>query len=162
MIEVNLSPQSREPHAPFRRKNLCLPAAADPSRPMKLKPLLVVSAIYLAVLGLGFMLAPREIGIHAVPADASPALIAYLRIFGGPFLGIAVLNWLTRNAGPSPVRDAVVLGNIVGFGCVTLMDIWGVFSGGAREAAKLFLVIHLLLTVAFVLAWRAGSRAPRS
>ena len=81
---------------------------------MKLKVLLTVSAIYLAVLGVGFMFAPREIGIDAVPADASPALIAYLRIFGGPCLGIAVLNWLARNAEPSAARNAIVLGNIVG------------------------------------------------
>ena len=86
---------------------------------MKLKAVLTVSAIYLAVLGVGFMLAPREIGIGAVPADASPALIAYLRIFGGPVLGIAVLNWMARNAEPSAARDAIILGNIVGFGCVT-------------------------------------------
>ena len=68
---------------------------------MKLKGVLTVSAIYLAVLGIGFMLAPRQIGIDAVPADASPALIAYLRIFGGPILGIAVLNWMARNADAS-------------------------------------------------------------
>jgi hypothetical protein len=121
---------------------------------MKLKAVLTVAAIYLAVLGIGFMFAPQKIGLDAVPADASPALISYLRIFGGPFLGIAVLNWLTRNAEPSPTRNAVVLGNIVGFGCVTLMDIWGVFSGSAREVMKLFLVIHLLMTVAFVIAGR--------
>ena len=47
---------------------------------MKLKIVLTVSAIYLAVLGVAFMVAPQEIGIDAVPADASPALIAYLRI----------------------------------------------------------------------------------
>ena len=129
---------------------------------MKLKGVLTVSAIYLAVLGIGFMLAPRQIGIDAVPADASPALIAYLRIFGGPILGIAVLNWMTRNAEPSAARNAIVLGNIVGFGCVTLMDVWGVFSGGARPAARLFLVIHLLMTVAFVVAGRASMRAQRS
>ena len=129
---------------------------------MKLKGVLTVSAIYLAVLGIGFMLAPRQIGIDAVPADASPALIAYLRIFGGPILGIAVLNWMTRNAEPSAARNAIVLGNIVGFGCVTLMDVWGVFSGGARPAAKLFLVIHLLMTVAFVVAGHASMRAQRS
>ena len=57
-------------------------------------------------------------------------------------LGIAVLNWMARNADPSGARKAIVLGNIVGFACVTAMDIWGVFSGGARPAAKLFLVIH--------------------
>jgi hypothetical membrane protein len=129
---------------------------------MKLKGVLTVSAIYLAVLGIGFMLAPRQIGIDAVPADASPSLIAYLRIFGGPILGIAVLNWMARNAEPSAARNAIVLGNIVGFGCVTLMDVWGVFSDGARPAAKLFLVIHLLMTVAFVVAGRASMRAQRS
>jgi hypothetical protein len=129
---------------------------------VKLKGVLTVSAIYLAVLGIGFMLAPRQIGIDAVPADASPALIAYLRIFGGPILGIAVLNWMARNAEPSAARYAIVLGNIVGFGCVTLMDVWGVFSGGARPAAKLFLVIHLLMTVAFVVEGRASIRAQRS
>jgi hypothetical protein len=128
---------------------------------MKLKGVLTVSAIYLAVLGVGFMLAPRQIGIDAVPADASTALIAYLRIFGGPILGIAVLNWMARNAEPSAARNAIVLGNIVGFGCVTLMDVWGVFSGGARPAAKLFLVIHLLMTVAFIVAGRASMRTQR-
>ena len=45
---------------------------------MKLKTVLTVSAIYLAVLGVGFMLVPLQIGIDAVPPDASPALIAYL------------------------------------------------------------------------------------
>jgi uncharacterized membrane protein len=126
---------------------------------MKLKVVLVVSAIYLGIVGLGFMFAPRQIGIHAVPADASPALIAYLRVFGGPFLGIAVLNWMTRNAEPSKTRNAIVLANIVGFASVTAMDLWGVASGDAREAAKLFLVIHLLMTVAFAVTGRASMHA---
>ena len=129
---------------------------------MKLKVVLTVSAIYLAVLGVGFMLAPRQIGIDAVPPDASPALIAYLRIFGGPILGIAVLNWMARNADPSAAHNAIVLGNIVGFGCVTLIDVWGVFSGGARPVMKLFLGIHLLMTVAFVGAGSASMRAQRA
>jgi hypothetical protein len=126
---------------------------------MKLKVVLTVSAIYLGVLGVGFMFAPREIGIEAVPADAAPALIAYLRIFGGPFLGIAVLNWMARSAEPSAARNAIVLANIVGFACVTSMDVWGVFSGDARQVAKPFLVVHLLLTVAFVVAGRGEMRA---
>ena len=121
---------------------------------MKLKTVLTVSAIYQGVIGLGMMLVPRQFGIDAVPVDASPALIAFLRIFGGPMLGIAVLNWMTRTAEPSTARNAIILANIVGFGCVTLVDVWGVFTGSARSIAKLFLVIHLLLTVAFVVAWR--------
>ncbi len=129
---------------------------------MKLKTVLTISAIYLAVLGVGFMFAPRQIGIDAVPADASPTLIAYLRVFSGPFLGIAVLNWLARNAEPSTARDAIVLANIVGFGCVTAMDIWGVFSGDGRPVMKLFLVIHLLMFVAFIVVGRSGTRAQRT
>jgi hypothetical protein len=129
---------------------------------MKLKVVLTVAAIYLGVLGVGFMFVPREVGIDAVPADASPALIAYLRLFGGPFLGIAVLNWRARNAEPSQALNAIVLANIVGFGCATAMDIWGVFSGSARDVAKLFLVVHLLMAVAFVVAGRAGMQAQRT
>jgi hypothetical protein len=132
---------------------------------MKLKVVLTVSAIYLAIVGLGVMFAPRQFGIDAVPADASPALIAFLRILGGPFLGIAVMNWMARNLEPSPALRAIVLGNTVGFAGVASMDVWGVFSGDARPAAKLFLVIHLLMTAAFVLKGsgltfqhRSGSR----
>jgi len=129
---------------------------------MKLKTLLTISAIYMAVLGVGFMFAPRQIGIEAVPPDAPRALIAYLRLFGGPFLGIAVLNWLARDAEPGVARRAILLANVVGFGCAAAMDVWGVFSGGARSIAKVFLVVHLLLAVAFFVAWRTDQRAGRA
>ena len=83
---------------------------------MKLKLVLTLSAIYLAVLGVGFMFFPLQIGIDAVPADASPALISYLRIFSGPFLGIAVLNWMARNA--SLPRRAMPLSLAISSGLV--------------------------------------------
>jgi hypothetical protein len=118
---------------------------------MNLKTVLTASAVYLGLVGFGVLFAPRQFGIEAVPADASPALIAFLRIFSGPCLGIAVLNWLTRNAEPSSTRDAVVIGNIVGFGTVAISDVWSVVTGSARDAAKIFLVIHVLMTVAFIL-----------
>ena len=128
-----------------------------------LKPTLTLSALYLAAIGLGLMLFPLRFGIGAVPADAPPALIALLRLLGGPFLGIAVLNWLSRNAGPSESLRDVLLANIVGFGAVTANDIWGVASGEAREIAKFFLAIHLMFTIAFVgavgAARRTGQRA---
>lgn len=124
-----------------------------------LKPTLTLSALYLAAIGLGLMLFPLQFGIGAVPANASPALIALLRLLGGPFLGIAVLNWLSRNAGPSEGLRAVLLANIIGFGAVAINDIWGVASGEAREIARFFLVIHLLFTLAFVAAARATWRA---
>lgn len=127
---------------------------------MKPKLIFSIAAVYMALVGLGMMFVPRHFGVGAVPSDAAPALIAFLRIFGGPCLGIAVLDWLSRDAEPSRTRDAVVLGNIVGFGAVAAMDVWGVFSGEARQAAKLFLLIHLLMTIAFVMTYRGSSRQP--
>ena len=125
---------------------------------MKLKVVLSIAAAYMGLVGVGMMFAPHYFGVGAVPPDASPALIAFLRIFGGPCIGIAVLNWVARDAEPSSARNAIILGNMAGFACVAAMDIWGMFSGGARPIAKLFLVVHLSLTVAFVLQWHARDR----
>jgi hypothetical protein len=122
---------------------------------------LTLSAFYLAAVGLALLIVPVKFGVGAVPADPSPELIALLRLLGGPFLGIAVLNWMSRNAEPSATLRAVLLANIIGFGTVAANDVWGVFSGEARELAKVFLPIHLLFTLAFVMTARrlAGSRS---
>jgi len=119
---------------------------------------LTLSAIYLALVGLALLIVPLRFGIGAVPADASPQLVALLRLLGAPFLGIAILNWLSRGARPAPLLNAVLLANIVGFGTVAANDIHGVLSGEARELAKIFLPIHLLFALAFVAAARANWR----
>lgn len=128
---------------------------------MRLNILLGVTAAYMALLGLGFIFAPQAIGRGAVPVDASPALIAYLRVFGSTFLGIAVLNWTARNAEPSTARKAIILGNIVGFGVGHLLDVWGLLTG-ARRLAVLFGVIHLLIALAFIWAWQSSMSSKSS
>ena len=121
---------------------------------MKAKPVLTAASIYLGLIGLALMFVPAQFGIGAVPADPPPALIAFLRILGGPCIGIAVLNWLARDWQPSHALDVVLISNLVGFACVTAMDVWGTFSGTARSAGKIFLVVHLLFVIAFVIARR--------
>ena len=124
---------------------------------------LILSSLYLAAVGLGLLVLPTQFGVGAVPADASPQLIALLRLLGGPFLGIAALNWLSRDAEPSALLKAILIANIVGFGVVAANDMWGVISGEAREIARYFLVVHLLFTLAFITAaraWRVGDRRP--
>ncbi len=119
---------------------------------------LTLSALYLALIGLGLVFFPLQFGTGAVPANASPQLVALLRLLGGPFLGIAVLNWLSRGAKPSTL-GAVVLANIVGFAAVAANDVWGVATGEAREIAKLFLPVHLLFAIAFIVTGCESLRA---
>lgn len=114
---------------------------------------LTLSALYLAAVGLALTAIPRQFGVGAVPPDAGPELIALLRLLGGPFLGIAVLNWLSRAAPPATLRP-VLLANLVGFAAVAANDIWGVASGEAREIARLFLGVHLGFALAMFFALR--------
>lgn len=114
------------------------------------KAIFILSAFYLAGIGLALIFVPLQFGTGAVPPDASPQLLALLRLLGGPLLGIAALNWLMRNAAPSPGLRAVLTANVVGFGAVALNDVHGVLSGEARELAKLFLVVHAGFALAFL------------
>ncbi|MCD2421229.1 hypothetical protein LQ567_00540 [Niabella pedocola] len=120
---------------------------------MKLSTLLSIASVYMVLAGLGFILFPQAFGRGAVPSDASPALIAYLRLIGSPMLGISVLNWMSRKEGPSTARNAIIIGNTVGFAVIAALDIWGLFND-ARPATKVFVVIHLLFTLAFLILGR--------
>ncbi|MCX0275006.1 hypothetical protein NLM24_30800 [Nocardia zapadnayensis] len=117
------------------------------------KALLTVAALYLAVIGLALLLVPTQFGVGAVPEDASPELIALLRLLGGPFLGIALLNWMSRTLAPATIRNTVLLADLTGFGVVALNDVWGVLSGEARDVAAVFGVVHLAFAAAFLLVW---------
>lgn len=121
-----------------------------------LKAVLTLSAIYLAAIGLSLLFVPVQFGVGAVPENASPQLVALLRLLGGPLLGIAALNWLSRNAGPSRSMKTILTANIIGFGVVAANDVWSVSAGEARELARYFLVIHLGFTLAFIATARAN------
>ncbi len=125
---------------------------------MKLSTLLGIAAVYTALAGLGFIIAPKAIGVGAVPTDASAALIAFVRLFGCPLLGIAALDWTARNSEPSSARTAILLGNIFGFGATAVVDVWGLFSG-ARQLQMAFAVIHSIFAVAFIVIWRKSTAA---
>ena len=121
------------------------------------KALLTVAAVYLAAIGVALLVVPVQFGVDAVPSDPSPELVSLLRLLGGPFLGVAVLNWISRTAQlPEAVRP-VLLANLVGFGVVAGNDIVGVITGDARDLAKVFLVVHVSFTAAFAITWKRGA-----
>ena len=75
---------------------------------MKLNWLLSISAIYLALIGLLFLIAPDAVLFGALSAGASAVLVAIIRVPASTFIGIAVLNWVARDAEPSKALIVVV------------------------------------------------------
>src|SRR3546814_5482151 len=101
-----------------------------------LKTTLTLSALYLAAVGLGLTFFPLAFGVGAVPPDASPELVSLLRLLGGPFLGIAALNWQARKGEPSALGN-ILLANLIGFGVVALNDIVGVATRSEEHTSEL-------------------------
>ena len=115
---------------------------------MKLNTLFSIAAVYMGVVGLGFLLAPEAISLGIVSAGASAALLGYLRIPTGAFLGIAVLNWMARNAEASTARNAILFANTVGFALAGVLGVLSVLSG-APVTALVFAAINLVFAIAF-------------
>jgi hypothetical protein len=121
---------------------------------MKPKFILTVAAIYLALVGLGLLLAPTTTVLGLDPGTP-PLVVAQLRAFSDVFIGIAVLNWAARNSEPSKARDAIFLGNAVGF---TMSAILGTLVGlaGGQVISWVFTALSLFCAVAFIVVGRAN------
>ena len=120
---------------------------------MKPNLLLTLSAIYMGLVGLFVLISPAL--AFNLDAGASAALIAGLRGNASTFLAIAVLNWFARNADASRARDAILLGNTVGFGLAAILEILALLAGG-QAFGWAFVVIHLLFTFAFFVVGRGN------
>ena len=126
---------------------------------MRLNILFVISAIYLALVGLGFLFAPTALMFGTVGPEASAALIANLRGPASLFIATALLNWLARNAEVSKTRDAIVLANIVGFALAGVLDVIAVIGTGAPSIELVPAIINFVLVVAFFWLGRANMSA---
>ena len=121
---------------------------------MKPSILFSTAALYLALVGLGFLLVPGILVFGAL-GDTPAIIVAELRQYGGALLGIAVLNWVARNAESSTARNGILFGNAVGFGLVTLGGILRQLSG-AVAIGWMFVLINALFAVSFLIVGRAN------
>jgi hypothetical protein len=99
---------------------------------MKLKVIFIIAAVYMALIGIGHLVAPVSMSAGVIPADASPGVAAFLRHYSALFIAIAVMNWMVRNAQPSPARNAIVAANLIVFGLGGLLDLVAVLGGAGR------------------------------
>jgi len=123
---------------------------------MKLKALLIISTIYMGLVGIGHLFAPVTMSMGVVPIDASVELVAFLRHYSAPFIAIAVMNWMARNAEASTARNAIVLANIIVFGLAAVLDVLTVLSG-AGATGLVPASINLIISAAFFWTSRTAS-----
>ena len=121
---------------------------------MKPNIVLTASAVYLALVGLGFIFAPDAMLFGGMGA-ATVTVVAALRGFGATLFGIGILNWVARNADASKARDAIFLGNTIGFVLTTITIVLGQV-GGAPPPGWVFAVINGLFAVAFFVVGKAS------
>ncbi len=121
---------------------------------MKLKIALSIAAIYMALIGIGHIVAPIALSAGVIPADAPAGMVAFIRHYSALFIALAVLNWMARNAEASSALTAIVTANLIAFTLATVLDLLAVFSGAGPGG---FVPASTNLIVAILIFW--GGRA---
>lgn len=115
---------------------------------MKLKVLLVISAILGTVLGLGFFFVP-ELVMSTFGVDAGEAHQHTARNFGSAVTGLAVISWLARNSRDSIARRAIILGLFIYFIFGSISIISFQLQGNANNYGWFIVALHVYLVVGF-------------
>lgn len=126
---------------------------------MSLDILFTVSSIYMALVGLGLLIFPDTLMAGAL-ASSSLVLIDVMRGCGGGFLGVAVMDWLARSAEASKARDAIVLGNTIGFISAAVFGVFSVIHGYYPVYGWVLVVINALLAVGFFITGMSSMSSP--
>ena len=121
---------------------------------MKPKLLLTLAAIYMGLVGLFNLISP--VAAWGLDAGASAVLIASVRVPASLHLGIAVVNWFARSAEASKARDAIFLGNTIGFVLAAILFALVALAPGGPAVNWVIVVINLLLAIAFFVVGRAN------
>jgi hypothetical protein len=117
---------------------------------MKLYQILTANAVLCALFGLGFVTAPAmQFATFGAETSALAELVA--RVYGSALLGYALTSWVSRNAGPSPARSAIVVGNLIFHLLGAALLLMGYLAGTLNTMAWLAIVLSLLLALGFAM-----------
>jgi hypothetical protein len=107
---------------------------------MKLSTVFIVAAVAGLIFGLGFLLMPAQVmSLYGVELNDAGQWVG--RYLGATFLGIALLNWLVRNAPASDTRRAVVPGDFVLSALGLVVAVWDRIAGSRNALAWLTVAI---------------------
>jgi len=105
---------------------------------------------------MGVLLQAVPVIAFGLDANASPSLVANLRVPASLVFPLAVLNWLSRNADPSAARDAIFFSNMTAFTLVGIGDLLVTLMPGADPTGWVFVLINLSFAIAFFVVGRVN------
>ena len=118
----------------------------------------MIGAVAAVVFGLALFVSPESmLAGFGVAAPVTAKVLA--RDVGATLIGLAVINWMARNATGDVLR-ALLVGNVVVQALELLINAYEIVVGDLPTQAAPGLIIHLVLGAIFVLAMRSlSSRA---
>ncbi len=115
---------------------------------MKIKTLMVISAVILVVFGLAFVIIPeRLLLLYGNPVDAPMKYLGQL--FGAALIGFAVLTWSARNSSDSSARKAIILSLFIGHGIGFIVALIGQFNNVVNTLGWSTVAIYFLISLGF-------------
>ncbi len=128
---------------------------------MKAKFFLVVSAIFLQVFGLGFIVAAQWT-MELFDIALEPGGILMTQLLGAGFVGFAILNWFSRTVTiyeeVYPILLANVVMNVVGFVAALLQQLDGL--GNAWGWVPIALYLFFALAFGYCLLVKSSIEQP--
>ena len=125
---------------------------------MTARVVLIIGAIAALVFGLLLTFAPAQM-LSGFGLEAPTPAQVLSRDVGVTLIGLAVLNWLGRNATGEALR-AILIANIFVQAAELVVNGWELAVGALPSAAAGGLIIHIVLGALFVWALMQSGRAP--
>ena len=116
---------------------------------MREKHVLIISSVFLFVLGVVLLIVPEEI-FSLLNIKANSALFA--RLLGAVFIGFALLNWFTRNLAEHKLKP-IILANLAFYLLGFVVMLVNYLVGAGTENTWLASGLFLLMAIAFGYAY---------
>jgi hypothetical protein len=112
---------------------------------MKLKTLLVASAVLAVIFGIASLVIPGMfMSFLGVMGSVIP-----MQVLGANFIGFAILNYFARNVKDEEALRSIVLANLVSDALGLVLGLYAQLTSGGMWFGWLSVVIYLLLVLGF-------------
>ena len=112
------------------------------------RSLMTIKSIVCLFLGIPILFAPKTLyGLFDAELGTSGSFAA--QEYAAAMLGLMLLTWFARNAGPSAARHAIILGLFVYDALGVIITLIAIFVGVMNGLGWLVVVVYLFFAVGF-------------